>query len=239
MKPVSLSYIVPVFNEEPVIRGTLRQFVCELEELRDVVEDYEILVVDDGSTDATPRIVEEETAAAPRIRLIRHEANGGVGQAIRTGIRHAGKEWLSVNCADQPFLTSDIRRLVPLMQEHDLVVVCRNDRSANHWYRKLTSWGNYLLLRLLFPSRIGDFQFTQFYRTKFLAGMNLVSRGSVLPPEMILRCQRRGARIAQIRLPFHPRRAGEAKYGHPKHIAIALWEMARLRFLFWKESLAS
>lgn len=236
--PVTLSYVIPAYDEEPIIGQALERIDADLSGLAGKISDYEIIVVDDGSRDRTAEIVAGFQAGHPKVRLVRHERNGGVGQAIRTGIREASFEWVSVNCADEPFRTADIRHVAPLFRHNDVVVVCRTDRSANSWYRKLTSWGNYLLIRLLFGSSVRDFQFTQFYRRSYLSRIDLVSNGSLLPPEMIFKCQRLGARIAQIALPFHPRRGGESKYGHPKHVFVTLWEMARLRWNFWKENRA-
>ncbi|HEX5037045.1 MAG TPA: glycosyltransferase family 2 protein [bacterium] len=235
MTPVTLSYVIPVYNEDPIIESTLEQFVRELADLADIVRDYEILVIDDGSTDRTAELVESFSSRHPKVRLIRHGKNRGVGQAIRTGLSQARMEWFSVNCADQPFRTADIRRLEPLFGKNDLVVVCRLDRSANSFYRKLTSLGNYALIRLLFRSSIHDFQFAQFYRMSYLSRVNLICRGTLVPPEMILRCLRLGARMSEFWLPFHPRMGGESKFGHPKHFVMTLREMARLRIRLWKE----
>ncbi len=232
---ITLSYVIPAYNEEPIIESTLDQFIRELADLQDIVRNYEILVVDDGSTDRTADLVESFSCRYPKVRLIRHGRNQGVGQSIRTGLSQASMEWFSVNCADQPFRTSDIRQLEPLFTKSDLVVVCRQDRRANSFYRKLTSWGNYMLIRLLFRSPIHDFQFAQFYRMAYLSRVNLVCRGTLVPPEMILRCLRLGARVSEIRLPFHRRSGGQSKFGHPKHIVMTLHEMTRLRLHLWKE----
>lgn len=236
MNPVSISYIMPVYDEEPIIRTTLDELIRSFEDLSDVVETYEIIVVDDGSRDGTPAIAEEFASRHANVRLLRHERNGGAGKAILTGFKEARMEWVSANFADLPFKTSDIRKLAPFFQDNDLIVVCRNDRGANHWYRKLTSYGNYALIRLLFWSGIHDFQFVQFYRRSLLTQMNIVSQGTLVTPEMILRCQKAGARISEVFLPFRKRPGGRAKYGHPKHIFITLMEMIRLRLRFWKEA---
>jgi glycosyltransferase involved in cell wall biosynthesis len=193
--------------------------------------------VDDSSTDGSAAIAADWAERDPRVKLVRHRRNAGVGAAIATGLAHATKDWFAVNCADRPFDTRDIVRLRPLFETADLVVVSRTDRSANSPYRKLTSWVNYLLIRLLFRIPVGDCQFVQFYRTAWLKDARIISRSTLVPPELILRMVRQGARIAQAQLPFHARPGGVAKYGHPKHALRALAEMARLRLHLWRVGL--
>lgn len=232
---ITLSYVVPVHNESPIIQITLEQFTRDFTCLRNIVSDYEILVVDDGSTDDTPTIVEEFARQNTKVRLLRHEKNQGAGKAILTGLEKARMEWLSANFADQPFHVEDIRNLAPLFEGSDMIVVCRTDRKANSWYRKLTSFGNYALIRLLFWSGIHDFQFVQFYRRTILERMPIISRGALVPPEMILRSVRQGARMSEIFRVFHERNGGSSKYGNPKYILETLIDMTRLRINFWKE----
>lgn len=234
---ISLSYCVPVYNEAEILDDTIGIFLRDAGSLPDVVRDFELIVVDDGSTDGSAAIAAQWAERDPRVALVRHRRNAGVGAAIATGLAHASKDWFSVNCADRPFALRDVARLRPLFEAADLVVVSRTDRSANSPYRKLTSWVNYLLIRLLFRIPVADCQFVQFYRTAWLKGVEIVSRGTLVPPELILRMVRRGARIAEARLPFHARPGGVAKCGHPKHAIRALAEMARLRLQLWREGL--
>ncbi len=232
---ITLSYIIPAYNEEAIIRESIERFTKDLTNLSDIISSYEIIIVDDRSTDRTAEIVAHISTQDQRIRLIQQKRNGGVGRAILTGLTAATMDWISVNCVDQPFKTSDIRKLAPFFQDNDLIIICRKNRSANHWYRKLTSYGNYALIRFILWSGVHDFQFAQFYRREQLAQMNIVTRGTLVPPEMILRCLHQGARTSEIFLDFHKRPGGKAKYGHPKYIFIALIEMCYLRFHFWKE----
>ena len=232
---ITLTYLLPVYNEAEILDATLAVFVRDLDALGDVVRDYEIVVVDDASTDGSLAIAEAWAARDARVRVVRHERNAGVGVAILTGLASATKEWFAVNCADRPFDTRDITKLAPLFDRADVVVVARTDRSANSPYRKLTSWVNYRLVRLLFRIPVDDCQFTQFYRRAYLQEAEVVSRGTLVPPELILRAGRRGARIAQIRLPFHARPGGEAKYGHVKYPLRTILEMLRLRLRLWRD----
>jgi glycosyltransferase involved in cell wall biosynthesis len=235
---ISLTCVVPCFNEAEILDDTLRIFVNDLSSLRGIVDDFEIVVVDDGSTDGTLAIAERWAANDRRVRVVRHDRNQGVGAGILTGIQSATKEWLTVNCADRPFSNADIATFGSLFERADVVVVERADRSANSPYRKLTSMVNYALIRVLFRIPVADCQFAQFYRTSRVREYRLLSKGSMVPPELILRAAREGARLARVVLRFHPRPGGVAKYGHPKHALKAVVEMAQLRWALWHESRA-
>ena len=235
---ISLSYVVPVFNEAEILDETLRVFVQELDALDGIVADFEVLVVDDASRDGSAEIARAWAERDSRVRLLRHPTNLGAGVGILTALAHATKEWFSVNCADRPFDTRDIRSVAPLLAESDVVVVARTDRSANSPYRKATSWVNYQLVKLLFRIPVEDCQFVQFYRTRHVKDLRILSRGTLVPPELIMRAVRNGARLRQLRLPFHRRPGGTPKYGHPRHALRTLLEMARLRRQLWREEAA-
>ena len=235
---ISLSCVVPCFNEAEILDDTLQIFVNDLSSLRGIVDDFEIVVVDDGSSDDTAAIAERWAAKDARVRLVRHDRNQGVGAGIMTGFQAATKEWLTVNCADRPFSNADIASFGTLFDRADIVVIEREDRRANSPYRKLTSLVNYALIRVLFRIPVADCQFAQFYKASRVRDYRILSKGSMVPPELILRATRDGARIARVVLRFHPRPGGVAKYGHPKHALKAVVEMAQLRWALWHESRA-
>lgn len=226
---ITLSAIVPAFNEEPIIMTALTRLSAQLRDLAPLIGSYEIIVVDDGSTDKTASLVAQAAQRDPHIRLARLEKNQGVGMAILAGLREAQKSWVTVSCADAPFDMSDLKNFAADFDAHDLIVVARADLHAHSDYRKILSRVNGFLIRRIFNSSIRDFQFVQFYRRELLEKMTVISRGTMVPPELILRCIKAGARWKQITLPHHKRPGGIAKYGHPKHVFRTLLDMARLR----------
>jgi hypothetical protein len=112
----------------------------------------------------------------------------------------------------------------------DFIAVCRKDRSANTFYRKITSVVNFLLIKLLFGTEIGDFQFVQVYRRKILYNINIKARGTFVPPELMIRALGAGFGMKQYRTHFYARSKGKAKCGHPKVIIRTILDMLVLWF---------
>ena len=139
----SLSLILPAYNEE----AGIRQAIVEADEaLARLTGDYEILVVDDGSSDATARLVVEAVQERPRVRLLRHVTNQGYGAALRTGFEAARCDHVAFTDADCQFHLDDLSALTRLVERHEVVVGYRVDRQ-DPWRRRFFSWGYNVLVR--------------------------------------------------------------------------------------------
>jgi hypothetical protein len=113
-------------------------------------------------------------------------------------------------------------------------VVVRHDRSAHSPWRKLTSWTNHQLLRVLFRPRAADLNFVQFYRRAWVQSVPLRSTSpAFVTPELILRAERTGRRVREVAAPFQRRERGRAHFGRPKDILWTLGDMLRLRWHTW------
>lgn len=234
---ISLSYVVPFYNEAAILADTIEVFIQGLEGLSDVVSEFELILVDDHSEDGSYEIAVDCAKDDDRIKVIRHDRNMGVGYGILTGLAASKMEWLSINCADRPFDIKDVRKCAELFETNDLIVVSRDIWTRDSKYRTLTSWVNYCLIRAIFGVKARDYQFIQFYRTSLLRSQNIVSRGTLVPPEMIIRMKRAGARTSETVAKLYKRGGGRAKYGHPKHVMKALCDMAKLRLVLIAESM--
>ncbi len=147
-----------------------------------------------------------------------HATNRGVGDGLRDGFQAARYDLVCTNCADLPFDVADLARAVPFMlsRQADVCVMVRHDRSANSVFRKLTSYVNYLIIRLLFNTPVHDT--ISFRCTGAPSAVYPVHAKDVfVPPELIIKSYRAGYKIVEFRTTFHPRKAGRSKYGHPKH----------------------
>jgi glycosyltransferase involved in cell wall biosynthesis len=226
--PKSLSVVLPVFNEEEILEETTCIFLQDLSRLQ---SDYEIIIVDDGSSDQTGKIADSLAEKIGCLKVIHNPKNLGSGKSLYLGFKEARGELLIGNFADRPFDLKELRNILPLFddQNTDFVVVARTDRSANTFYRKLTSLLNYWLIRLLFRVRVSDFQFAQIYKKEIIETISIMSTQTFVPPELIIKALYNGFKMIEYRSKFYPREKGNAKCGKPKVIFKTLHDI----FRFW------
>src|SRR5262245_41679246 len=122
----SLTLILPAYNEAAVIADAVAEADATLQTL---AWRYEILVIDDGSTDDTPRIVASLHDRFQWLRLIQHETNLGYGAALRSGFSAATCDLVAFTDADCQFDLSDLGRLIPWMARHEIMVGHRISRK--------------------------------------------------------------------------------------------------------------
>ena len=231
MGRVSLSLVMPAFNEAANVEPALRRVLAALEGATD---EFEILVIDDGSTDATAEIAEGVAREDGRVRVLRNGRNLNYGLSLRRGLREARCEWILHDGMDLPLAPEDLGLFTPWFGECDVIVARRTDRSAHSPWRKLTSWGNGLLLRLLFAPRTRDLNFVQFYRRSFAQSVGVESTSpAFVTPELILRAERSGLRVREVPVEFRRRERGRGHFGRLDDIAWTLGDMARLRWRTW------
>jgi glycosyltransferase involved in cell wall biosynthesis len=219
----SLSIVLPCFNEEANVAVAIGNAITAATMCADR---YEVIVVDDGSTDGTARAARDLALSEPHVRAIVHERNRGYGEALRTGIRAARMEWVLLADADLQFDLRELADFVPLTRSADVLWgrrILRRDTlprraSAAAWNR---------LVRALFsvPVRDIDCGF-KLIRGETLRGMELQATGAMISTELAVRCLAAGARFAEIGVHHHPRIAGEESGGDPRVIVHAFQELA-------------
>jgi len=220
---------MPGLNEEASVDRALRRSISALDRLTD---EFEILVINDGSSDRTGEIAEAVAAGDPRVRVLHNEKNLNYGISLARGIAAARCDWILHNGFDLPLAPEDLETFLPYFHDSDVIVARRPDRSAHSAWRRLTSWGNNLLLRILFQPRTADLNFVQFYRRSFAQSVALLSTSpAFVTPELILRAERTGKRVCEVSAEFRKREAGKAHFGRPHDILWTLSDMIRLRLI--------
>lgn len=223
----SISLVIPSYNEEANVEETVR--IC-MEKLGAFTDRYEIILIDDGSRDRTREITERLQRESAKVRVIRNPINLGVGISLLIGLKAARNDVVVHNAMDYPFDLSDLDKVLPLLQEHDVVVVARKDRSAHSPWRKLTSAVNFWLVRLLFGIRLNDMNFVQVYKRQVLEKVTVKAKSpAFVTPEMLIRARDEGFKICEIRAVFHRRKRGSANYGRPRDILWTLADMISFR----------
>ncbi len=211
-----LSLVLPAYNEQ----AGIRQAVVEADEaLAALCDDYEIVVVDDGSRDATSVIVTEEAAIRPRVRLVRHETNKGYGAALRTGFEAARFEFVAFTDADCQFYLDDLIRLLPLAERCPIAVGWREARKDS-WLRCFLSGGYNVLTRTLLGSCVRDCDCAlKVFRREALAAILPETAGFFVNVEMLARARQLGYEVAEAGVRHRPRVRGKS--------TVSLWDVPR------------
>ena len=221
----SVSLVIPMYNEEACIEHAIS---CAVRALERHADEWEIIVVNDASTDDSPRIVERIASAEPRVRLLHHERNRKLGATIRTGFAAVTKDLVLYMDADLPFDPDAIGRAISAMQVTgaDLVAGYRFDRTTEGLKRTIYSYLYNTLIGLLFgwPHRDINFSF-KLLRREVLEAIELRSEGSLIDAELIVKAKNLGFIIQQMGLDYFPRTKGSSTLSSPTVILKILREL--------------
>ena len=220
-----LSLVLPAYNEAANIEAVVERAMSVLP---GVVDDFEVIIVDDGSVDGTAEIIGRLATADPRVRAVRHEVNRGYGSALTTGFDTATGDQIMFMDADQQFDIADINALLPYVGHYDIVAGYRIQRR-DPFYRRLYGKLFGLAVWLLFRVRLRDTDCAfKIYRADLLKGLRLTTRGALINTEMLARSKRKGATIAQVGVHHYPRVAGASSGGSPRVVFRAMGETVGL-----------
>jgi glycosyltransferase involved in cell wall biosynthesis len=218
-----------MLNEEENIEHAL---ACAVDALaRYSGEDWEIVVVDDASRDRSAELVARESAAEPRIRMVRHEVNRKLGASLKTGFAAARKDVVLYMDADLPFDPHEIGRAVRALEvtRADVIAGYRYDRTTEGLRRALLSYLYNSLIGLLFgwPHRDINFSF-KLLRREVLEAVELRSEGSLIDAELIVKAKNLGFVIQQLGLDYFPRSRGVSTLSSPGVILKIFRELFQL-----------
>lgn len=201
-----LSIVLPVYNEERALPGVLDEALAALATASVA---WEIVLVDDASTDRSPEILEDYRRRHPNVlRIIRHETNRGIMGACETLYNAARGRYVFINASDGQWKTAECLRFLELRDRYDIVVGRRRVKHYTPW-RKLVSGAFNLLPRILFRVRTHDAGSIKLFRADVLQ-IPSISRGPFREAERIIRASRRGCRIGVLEVEHHDRRGGRA-----------------------------
>jgi len=224
---VYLSIIIPVFNEEENLKRLERRLSAVL---RDIDRPYEIIFIDDGSTDQSFAILKDLVSQDRRIKLIQFRKNFGQTAALSAGIDFAqGKIIISMD-ADLENNPQDIPRLLAELEGgYDIVSGWRKERWQDKFFsRRLTSqMANYLISKIA-GLRLHDYACTlKAYRAEVIKDINLYGEMHRFIPALAFW---QGAKIKEIEVNYQPRQFGQSKYGLGRTLKVLL-DLVTLKFL--------
>jgi glycosyltransferase involved in cell wall biosynthesis len=229
----SVSLLSWAYNEE----DSILEFLEKATHLMDsTVEDYEIVLIDDGSTDRTYQIAKAFQEQNPRLKIFQNECNLNVGISSQRAIQRASKEFLFWQTVDWCYDISNLRFFLEYLKTYDIVQGVRRapvqvrmkffkpiaamlklfgmkhlTRRSDTVQKAIVSLINYILIRMLFRTPLSDYQNVTFYPTKWIQSVTFEATSSFANPELLLKSYWNGMSIKEVPINFIPRQQGEAK----------------------------
>lgn len=225
----SISVVFPLFNEEDYV---VRAYEAAVDALRPITEDYELILVNDASTDRTREIIEGLCAKDTHVKAVHNKVNLKLGGTLRAGYAVATKDLVLYTDADLPFDLHEVRKAVRLLeaQKADVVSAYRFDRTSEGLLRTIYSFLYNSLVRALFGLAIKDVNFSfKLFKRELLQRFTLKSDGSFIDVEFLCRARKAGANIIQIGVDYFPRSRGVSTLSSPAVIVKILKELVALR----------
>lgn len=220
-----LSVFLPAHNEEGNIERVVKDLAAALPS---VADDYEIIVVDDGSRDRTGEIADRLAAADGHVKVVHHPVNRGYGGAVISGVRAATLPYVLLCDGDGQFDPRDIALLAAKTPECDVVVGHRVVR-ADPLMRRINGKAWTTLMRLMFGIGISDIDCGfKLFKRDFLSGLELRAQGAMISTELMARMAARGARVGEVDVRHMPRLTGEQSGANLKVILRAFRELLPL-----------
>lgn len=229
-----LSYFFPAHNEEANVEGLVDEALATLPSL---AETFEIVIVDDGSRDATGRLADALAARQPDVvRVVHHPTNQGYGAALRSGFRAARYEHVGFTDGDRQFRVADLGRLIDRLAEPDQPDVVVGDRikRADPLVRTVYARLYRLANRIFFGLRVRDVDCAcKLFRRAALRGIAVESGGAFFSAELLIKLEAAGRSVVEVGVPHYPRTAGSPTGAKPSVVLRAVRDFWRLRLRMW------
>jgi len=232
----ALSLVFPVFDEERTIGPVIES---ALETGQKLFDDFEVIVVDDGSRDGTAVIVDRWSERDARVQVVRHPKNTGYGAALRSGLRGATGELVFFSDADLQFDLNELDALLAHTDDFDIVAGYRYPRRDPLPRRVIAkTWG--MIVRVLFGLRVRDIDCAfKVFRRSILDAIPIHSIGAFINTEILVRASSLGASIRQVPVSHRRRRHGRPTGAHPRVLIRAVIELSSLYRELRQRQLAS
>jgi glycosyltransferase involved in cell wall biosynthesis len=234
MKFERLSVFFPMWNEEEYLQRALdaAQDVCEELIASGDIGDYELIIVDDASTDATGQLADQAVANDSHVKVVHHPTNRKLGGSIKTGFATATGDVVLYTDADLPFDMRELHKALRLMKQYDADIVgaYRFDRTGEGRIRVMYSFFYNLMVRALFGVRFRDVNFAfKLVRRKVFDRITLKSEGSFIDAELMVSARKLGMNVVQFGVDYFPRTRGVSTLSSPAVIRKILVEAFELR----------
>jgi len=220
-----LSILVPAYNEEELLADAVAQLLAAAAAAAD---DFELVVVNDGSADRTGDILDGLAVADPRIRAVHHERNRGIGGAIITATHNARCDRAIICPVDSPLSAEQLRAFLAASAPDVIVVGYRPRRLGYRGWQHVGSGVYHWLACALLGLRLRDINWIHLYPTRLFGELQIEFGGIVYLAEVLAKAKRLGYRFVEIESPMAARLKGVATISKPRTIWRTFWDLWRL-----------
>lgn len=233
MTKPNVTLFFPVYGDERTVRRVAEKALAVL---ADVAEDYEVLIIDDGSPDKSGEIADELAKEYPKVKVIHHSKNMGYGAAIKTGLANSRFEWICFTDGDDEYDVHDLYKLLPLADFYDLIITFRYVKLYSGKRQFISSVYN-RLLRTIFRTTYRDIS-TGFrlVRKSLIEQLDIQSSSPFVGAEMTIKTMLKGYRVGEVGIQTFPREFGTGSSTSLPNIVATVRDMATVyRTIFSSE----
>lgn len=222
----SISFFAPAFNEET----NIEQFIEKVDKaLSKITDDYEIIIVNDGSSDKTKETIENLKEKFSNLRLVNHEINKGYGEALKSGFKNSKKDLIVFTDSDLQIDISEISKFLDYIDKYSVVIGYRVNRQDNI-LRRFNAFGWKILMRIFLGLKVKDIDCAfKMFRKDVIKEINLKSSGALVSAELLTKIKNKGYKIKEIPVSHYPRVSGKQTGSNIKVILRAFKELLILR----------
>lgn len=215
-KNISLSVFFPFYNDE----GSIRKIVKDtIETLKDITENYEIILVDDHSPDKVGEIANELAKDNPKIKVIHHEKNKGYGGALKSGFSNSTKDYIFYTDGDNQYDVKELKLLVNALDEDTDLVNGYKLSRGDPWYRKFIGRTYHWTVKILFNLKIKDVDCDfRLMKRNIFDKFSLESNSGVICVELMKKIHMNKLKIKEVPVHHYPRYHGKSQFFNFKRV---------------------
>ncbi len=225
--PFDLTIIIPTFNEGDLLKKIVDQTIQEAKTNK--LNTFEIIIVNDGSTDQTAQIANKLAKKYSNISTVTHTHRLGFGSSITSGLQKAKYQYVT-------FLPSDgqvyLRDLIPILQKaqnSDLIITYRKTKPDYSFFRKILSFGFKTIMKIFFGLSYKDYNWAQIYKKRIFTEIHPESKGVFFLGETVVKAEKLNFNISEAETIYRSRISGKSKNANFRVAAETLKEM----FIVW------
>lgn len=228
-KKISISVFFPCYNDADSIALMVKNAQKILKKL---TNNFEIIVIDDGSKDESRQILKLLSEEIPQLKLVFHKTNKGYGGALRSGFKTASKELVFYTDGDGQYDVTELACLIPKMSAGIDVVQGYKLKRHDPWYRLIIGTFYHHFSKIVFNLKVKDIDCDfRLIRKKALDSISLTYNSGVICVEMVKKLQNQGSKFVEIGVHHYPRLHGQSQFFNYRRISKTLRELFKL---WWK-----